>query len=190
MSEIAENECETDRRLCAEAADGLGSSRARRRNTAFVLPAVCLPACIFCLSARLSASRFVWKCFKAHKYAPVLISSSFSFSNLPSLTSLLLLSSLILLSPVLVSFASLYRFISISPFLQSLMLWPPNHLFSIHASICFSISTSICPPSSTACRDLVDQISICVSVSPSSPHLAARGPDVKAHAIRPTHHYS
>jgi len=52
-SEIAENECETDRRLCAEAADGLGSSRARRRNTAFVLPAVCLPPC-FCLSAYLS----------------------------------------------------------------------------------------------------------------------------------------
>lgn len=46
-SEIAENECETDRRLCAEAADGLGSSRARRRNTAFVLPAVCLPAFFF-----------------------------------------------------------------------------------------------------------------------------------------------
>lgn len=35
-----ENECETDRRLCAEAADGPMSSGARRRNTAFVLPDV------------------------------------------------------------------------------------------------------------------------------------------------------
>lgn len=71
---IAENECETDRRLCAEAADGLGSSRARRRNTAFVLPAVCLPVffvclhvCLpFCLSACLPACRPVGlfgKCF-------------------------------------------------------------------------------------------------------------------------------
>lgn len=48
-SEITENECETDRRLCAEAADGLGSSRARRRNTAFVLP----NAGLFCLTVSL-----------------------------------------------------------------------------------------------------------------------------------------
>ncbi len=74
-SVIAENECETDRRLCAEAADGLGSSRARRRNTAFVLPAVCLPACVFlsvCVSAYLSVCLSVGlfgKCFEAHQYA-------------------------------------------------------------------------------------------------------------------------
>lgn len=60
--EIAENECETDRRLCTEAADGLGSSRARRRNAAFVLPAVCLSVSVFssvCMSAELSVSLLV-----------------------------------------------------------------------------------------------------------------------------------
>lgn len=55
-SEIPENECGTDRRLCAEAADGLGSSLVRQRNTAFVLPAVCLPSFFLsvCRSAHLS----------------------------------------------------------------------------------------------------------------------------------------
>lgn len=111
-SEIAENECETDRRLCAEAADGLGSSRARRRNTAFVLPAVCLPAFFFFLSVCmspylsycLSACWFAWKCFNTHQYAPALLMSfslfsSLSYSNLTTRMSLSCSTSLSLLLP-------------------------------------------------------------------------------------------
>lgn len=84
--EIAENECETDRRLCAETADGLGSSRARQRNTAFVLPAVCLPAFFVCLHVCLPFCLPVGLFGKAHQYAPVPLMSFHLFSPPLSIT--------------------------------------------------------------------------------------------------------
>lgn len=66
----AENECETDRRLCAEAADGPVSSGARRENTAFVLPDVCFffYVCV-CLNVfYLSATCLLKHCSDANTF--------------------------------------------------------------------------------------------------------------------------